>query len=119
MVLLMFASLVGASLTFLFLWPWGGLLASAAAPFGGSLFTLVAGIFLAMRRSKPEERFEAVPDETDAMVAALRQAAAMGRRYEPAPVVAEEAACPAAASVRDTMSAGPLSGRTYTSASAR
>ncbi len=92
MVLLMFASLVGASLTFLFLWPWGGLLASAAAPFGGSLFTLVAGIFLAMRRSKPEERFEAVPDETDAMVAALRQAAAMGRRYEPAPVVAEEAA---------------------------
>ncbi len=52
MIPLLFATLAGGALTFAFLWPYGLLLAIAGAPFGASLLTLCAALFIALRRLK-------------------------------------------------------------------
>ena len=52
MILLLFATLAGSALTFALLWPYGLLIAVAGAPLGGSLLTLCAALFIALRQLK-------------------------------------------------------------------
>ena len=52
MIPLLFATLAGGALTFAFFWPYGLLLTIAGAPFGASLLTLCAALFIALRRLK-------------------------------------------------------------------
>ncbi len=82
MILLILASVVGGGVTFLAVWPFGGVLAILAAPLGASLLALVAGSYLAWRRAKDRHRGEPMQDEIDVMVAALNQAAGAGRAYD-------------------------------------
>jgi hypothetical protein len=52
MVLLLAAALLGGSITFVTLIPYGIFPALAGAPFGGSLLALVAGFVLAILRTR-------------------------------------------------------------------
>ena len=52
MVLLLVAALLGGSLTFGALLPYGLFTALAGAPFGGSLLSLMAGLLLAFARTR-------------------------------------------------------------------
>lgn len=54
MVLLLAAALLGGSITFAMLSPYGLLIAVAGAPLGGSLATLIAGVILAVLRTRAE-----------------------------------------------------------------
>ncbi|MBL0408125.1 hypothetical protein JKG68_29980 [Microvirga aerilata] len=58
MALLLVAALLGGLMTFAVLLPSGILTALVAAPFGGSLLTLIAGLLLAYLRTKAERRGE-------------------------------------------------------------
>jgi hypothetical protein len=69
MIVLVFAGLLGGVATAAVAAPIGILAAICAAPFGGSLLAMVAGLVLAWRRgSAGEEAY----DTTDKQVAALR-----------------------------------------------
>jgi hypothetical protein len=81
MILLILGGVVGGGVTFLALWPFGGVLAFLAAPFGASLLALVAGSYLAWMRTKDHRRGESGSDETDRMIAALNHAAEAGRKH--------------------------------------
>ncbi|MBM6583933.1 hypothetical protein ILT44_27400 [Microvirga sp. BT689] len=58
MALLLVAALLGGFMTFAVFLPFGVLTALLAAPFGGSLFTLMAGVLLAYLRTRAERRVE-------------------------------------------------------------
>lgn len=58
MFMLLVAGLIGGAVTFATLWPHGVLTALISAPFGGSLFILLAGLFVASSRAKAELRQE-------------------------------------------------------------
>jgi hypothetical protein len=62
MILLVFAALLGASITLAALWPYGALVALIAVPFGGSTAAAVAGAVLALRTFDPGEHGEYVRD---------------------------------------------------------
>jgi hypothetical protein len=69
MIVLVFAGLLGGVATAALAAPVGVLAAICAAPFGGSLLAVIAGLVLASRRSgEGEEAY----DTTDKQVAALR-----------------------------------------------
>jgi hypothetical protein len=54
MPLLLVAALLGGSITFTMLLSYGIFPALAGAPFGGSILTLMAGLFLAFVRTRAE-----------------------------------------------------------------
>lgn len=54
MILLLVAALLGGSFTFAMLLPYGILSAFIGAPLGGSLLCLLAGLVLALLRSRVE-----------------------------------------------------------------
>jgi heme A synthase len=58
MALLLVAAFLGGLMTFVVLLPLGVLTALVAAPLGGSLLTLMAGLLLAYLRTKAERRVE-------------------------------------------------------------
>jgi len=55
MIILLAAALIGSSVTSAVLWTYGAPTALVAAPFGGSIFTLIAGVLLALMRAKREK----------------------------------------------------------------
>jgi hypothetical protein len=69
MIVLIFAGLLGGAATAALAAPIGILAAVCAAPFGGSLLAVVAGLVLASRRGGAGEE---AYDTTDKQVAALR-----------------------------------------------
>ena len=62
MIVLLIAALVGGIITLASLLPYGALIALISMPFGGSLAALLAGVLLAVLRSRAERRAEAEPD---------------------------------------------------------
>ena len=62
MMFLLVAAMLGGVVTFVGLLPYGALVALISMPFGGSLAALLAGLLLAMLRSRAERRAEAEPD---------------------------------------------------------
>jgi hypothetical protein len=58
MALLLVAALVGGFATFAILLPCGMLIALLGAPFGGSLLCLMAGLLLALLRTRAERGLE-------------------------------------------------------------
>jgi hypothetical protein len=62
MVLLLVAALLGGFITFAMLLPYGILTALVAAPFGGSFLTLLAGLLLALLRTRAELSVEPASD---------------------------------------------------------
>jgi membrane associated rhomboid family serine protease len=62
MIVSLFAALVGGIVTLAGLLPYGALIALISMPFGGSLAALLAGLLLAVLRSRAERRAEAEPD---------------------------------------------------------
>jgi hypothetical protein len=58
MVLLLVAALLGGFATFAMLLPYGILVALLGAPFGGSLLCLMAGLLLALLRTRAERGVE-------------------------------------------------------------
>ncbi|HEX2135567.1 MAG TPA: hypothetical protein VHG30_06600 [Microvirga sp.] len=74
MILLMFATLIGAAITVAVLWPHGVLVMLLGAPFGGSFLALVAGGYLALRgTARDEESRGATLQSTKEMVTALKR----------------------------------------------
>jgi hypothetical protein len=69
MIVLVFAGLVGGIVTAILAAPIGLLAAFCAAPFGGSLLAVVAGLVIASRRDSASQGAYATTDE---QVAALR-----------------------------------------------
>ncbi|WP_114189493.1 hypothetical protein [Microvirga aerophila] len=66
MIILLAAALIGSSVTSAALWTYGAPTALLAAPFGGSIFTLIAGVLLVFMRTKQErnqERKVQIPPE--------------------------------------------------------
>ena len=63
MIVLVFAALIGGFGTLAVFWPYGAFTALVAAPFGGSLLALVAGLLLASlpRRTKQSQEHNAQP----------------------------------------------------------
>ncbi|MGV7031264.1 hypothetical protein [Methylobacterium symbioticum] len=79
MLLVVFAALAGGLVTGAALIPHGLLVALLAAPLGGSLSAVLAGL-VNLQRNEPTWRFEAALEaQTDAMVADLRGLMAPGR----------------------------------------
>jgi hypothetical protein len=66
MALLLVAALLGGVMTFAVLLPYGILTALLAAPFGGSLLTLMAGVLLAYLRTRAERPVEAAANTPSA-----------------------------------------------------
>jgi hypothetical protein len=62
MVLLLVAALLGGFITFAMLLPYGILVALVGAPFGRSFLTLMAGILLALLRTRAERRVKPASD---------------------------------------------------------
>ncbi len=58
MILLMVAAWIGGAVTFAVLWPYGALTALLCAPFGGSFLALMAGLSLAILRTRAERMQE-------------------------------------------------------------
>jgi membrane protein implicated in regulation of membrane protease activity len=58
MILLMVATSIGGAVTVAVLWPFGALTALLSAPFGGSFLALVAGLSLAILRTRVERKQE-------------------------------------------------------------
>ncbi len=56
MILLMVAAWIGGAVTVAVLWPFGALTALLSAPFGGSFLALVAGLSLAILRTRAERK---------------------------------------------------------------
>ncbi len=81
MIALLFASILGGTVTLAALWPYGALLAFLCAPFGGSLLALLAAVLVAYRRRG--ENLDLDLDQTaDQMVALLNKVAQQGRQRE-------------------------------------
>jgi hypothetical protein len=57
-ILLVVAAWIGGSVTFAALWPYGALTALLSAPFGGSFLALIAGLWLAILRTRAERKQE-------------------------------------------------------------
>ncbi len=62
MAVLLVAALLGGLVTFVVFLPSGVFTALVAAPFGGSLLTLMAGLLLAYLRTRAERRVEPASD---------------------------------------------------------
>lgn len=62
MALLLVAALLGGFVTFAILLPYGILTALVGAPFGGSFLTLLAGLLLALLRTRAERSVEPASD---------------------------------------------------------
>lgn len=77
---LMFAAIGGGLATTLVAAPFGVAAAVIAAPFGGSLCAVLAAFHIARQRSSEEQIRVEVDEQTDAMVAALRDLAAQAKR---------------------------------------
>ena len=78
-IVLLFASLLGGSITLALLWPYGVLVAVLGAPFGGSIMTVLVGGFLALRGpGHDESRNLAREQATDEMVALLSKPPSRG-----------------------------------------
>jgi hypothetical protein len=56
MVLILPAALIGSSVTFALLWPYGAFLALISAPFGGSFLAILAGLLLAFVERQERKR---------------------------------------------------------------
>ncbi len=56
MIFLLVAALLGGVVTFAMLLPYGVLTAFVGAPFGGSFLTFLAGLLLALLRTRAERR---------------------------------------------------------------
>jgi len=76
----MFAAIGGGLATTLVAAPFGVAAAVIAAPFGGSLCAVLAAFHIARQRSSEEQIRVEVDEQTDAMVAALRDLAAQAKR---------------------------------------
>ncbi|ACA15103.1 conserved hypothetical protein [Methylobacterium sp. 4-46] len=76
MFLLVFAALGGGLTTAVLMRDYGALGALLAAPLGGSACAVLAGLGLAMRRGPEAPTLPALDEQTDAMVAALREVSA-------------------------------------------
>ena len=61
MIVLLVAALLGGIITFAGLLPYGALIALISMPFGGSLAALLAGLLLAVLRSRAERHVETEP----------------------------------------------------------
>jgi hypothetical protein len=59
MLLLPTTALIGGSVTFALLWPYGAFLALVSAPFGGSFLALLMGLQLAFLERKQERSIQA------------------------------------------------------------
>jgi hypothetical protein len=66
MVLLLVAALLGGFITFAVLWPYGVLVALVGAPFGGSFLCLMAGLLLALMRTRAKRGVEPASDRATA-----------------------------------------------------
>ena len=62
MALLLVAALLGGFVTFAIFLPYGILTALVGAPFGGSFLTLLAGLLLALLRTRAERSVEPASD---------------------------------------------------------
>jgi hypothetical protein len=62
MALLLVAALLGGFITFAMLLPYGILTALLGAPFGGSFLTLMAGLLLALLRTRVERGVQPASD---------------------------------------------------------
>jgi hypothetical protein len=62
MALLLVATLLGGFITFALLWPYGILVALVGAPFGGSFLCLMAGLLLALLRTRAERDVDPASD---------------------------------------------------------
>ncbi len=60
MIVLMAAALLGGSMSFTVLWPYGALAALLGAQLGATFLALTAGLLLALLRSKAQLRQSAV-----------------------------------------------------------
>jgi len=59
MLLIPTTALIGASVTFALLWPYGAFLALVSALFGGSFLALLAGLLLTFLERKQERSIQA------------------------------------------------------------
>jgi hypothetical protein len=66
MALFLVAALLGGFVTFAILLPYGILIALVGAPFGGSFLTLMAGLLLALLRTRAERSIEPASDRPTA-----------------------------------------------------
>jgi hypothetical protein len=66
MALLLVAALIGGFITFAMLLPYGIFVALLGAPFGGSALTLMAGLLLAILRTRAEHSAEPASDTSTA-----------------------------------------------------
>lgn len=82
MILLVLSGITGGIVTALVLSQYSLILAATAAPFGGSFFTLAVAVYLVHRNSEQLEDGATAEDETDRMVASLRQVAEEGRKRD-------------------------------------
>lgn len=72
MFILMFAAIGGGLATLSVLAPFGGLVAAACAPIGGSLCAVVAAAYVTRHSSEADHRVD-LDLQADAMVASLRE----------------------------------------------